>query len=107
MRMVRSEIPRPDLRVLLDRAEAASPVEAVDVLADELAAVLNASEVCFLLTDLTGRAVARFGGTAANAARQQQGVPGTLRSCSWRARCTSACYGLSNRTCAGLAKVRV
>ena len=51
---------RTDLRGLLDRAEAASPVEAIDVLADELHDVLGANDVCFLITDLGGRAVARF-----------------------------------------------
>src|SRR6476469_9362519 len=63
---------RPDLRTLLNHAEAASPVEAIDVLADELAAMLNADELCFLIMDLSGRAVARFGGLGANAAREQQ-----------------------------------
>lgn len=44
-----------DLRELRDRAEGASPVEAIDV--------------WFWITDLSGRAVVRFGGTDANAAR--------------------------------------
>ncbi len=61
-----------DLRALLARAEAASPVEAIDVMADELAAMLDASDLCFLIMDLSGRAVARFGGINANAAREQQ-----------------------------------
>ncbi len=66
---------RTDLRTLLSRAESASPVEAIDVMADELAAMLEADDLCFLIMDLTGRAVARFGGMNANAAReQQQGV---------------------------------
>jgi serine phosphatase RsbU (regulator of sigma subunit) len=42
------------------------------VMADELAVMLDADDVCFLITDLTGQAVARFGGTDANAARQHQ-----------------------------------
>jgi Stage II sporulation protein E (SpoIIE) len=61
---------RTDLRTLLNRAEAASPVEAIDVMADELAVMLDADELCFLIMDLSGRAVARFGGIGANAARQ-------------------------------------
>jgi len=61
---------RTDLRALLNRAEAASPVEAIDVMADELAVMLDADELCFLIMDLSGRAVARFGGLGANAARQ-------------------------------------
>lgn len=60
------------LRALLDKAEAASPVEAIDVMADELAVMLGADDVCFLIIDLSGRAVARFGGTECNAAREQQ-----------------------------------
>ncbi|WP_181782123.1 PP2C family protein-serine/threonine phosphatase [Pseudonocardia pini] len=62
-----------DLRELLDRAEAASPVEAIDVMADAMAEMLSAAEVWFWITDLSGRAVARFGGTGANAARLHQG----------------------------------
>lgn len=64
--------PRTDLRALLDRVAESSPVEAVDVMADELAATLDADDVCVLITDLTGRAVARFGGTGENAARRHQ-----------------------------------
>ncbi len=63
---------RTDLRTLLNRAEAASPVEAIDVMADELAEMLDADDLCFLIMDLGGRAVARFGGLDANAARKRQ-----------------------------------
>lgn len=63
---------RTDMRALLRGAEAASPVEAIDVMADELAAMLDADDLCFLIMDLSGRAVARFGGVDANAAREQQ-----------------------------------
>jgi serine phosphatase RsbU (regulator of sigma subunit) len=63
---------RTDLRTLLNRAEAASPVEAIDVMADELAAMLDADRLCFLIIDLSGRAVARFGGLDADAARERQ-----------------------------------
>ena len=67
---------RTDLRALLNRAEAASPVEAIDVMADELAVMLDADELCFLIMDLGGRAVTRFGGLGNNAARKlQEGVP--------------------------------
>ena len=67
-------VPSLDLRDLLDRAEAASPVEAIDVMADGMAEMLSATEVWFWITDLSGRAVARFGGTDANAARLHQGA---------------------------------
>jgi serine phosphatase RsbU (regulator of sigma subunit) len=41
--------------------EAASPVEAVEVVADELAAMVGARTVRFLIADLSGRTVVRFG----------------------------------------------
>jgi hypothetical protein len=46
--------PRPDLRALLEKAEAASPVQAVEVVADELAAAVGARKVSFLIADFTG-----------------------------------------------------
>jgi serine phosphatase RsbU (regulator of sigma subunit) len=61
-----------DVRELLDVVAAASPVEAVDVMVDELGTRLGAEDVCFLIIDLGGRAVARFGGSAANAARARE-----------------------------------
>lgn len=61
---------RTDLRTLLRHAEAASPVEAIDVMADELAEMMGAGNLAFMITDLSGRAVARFGGLHANAARE-------------------------------------
>jgi serine phosphatase RsbU (regulator of sigma subunit) len=61
-----------DLRALLSRAEAASPVEAIDVMADELAKMLGANDLCFMIMDLSGRAVTKFGGLDVNAAREQQ-----------------------------------
>jgi len=68
--------PAGRLSALLDRVAAVSPVEAVDVMADELGVLFEAEQVRFLITDLSGRAVTRFGGTAANAARErQQGAP--------------------------------
>jgi len=70
--MSSSRVPTLDLRELLDRAEGASPVEAIDVMADAMAEMLSATDVWFWITDLSGRAVARFGGTDANAARLHQ-----------------------------------
>jgi len=61
-----------DLRALLDLVGGSSPVEAIDVMADRLAVMLGADAVYFLITDLSGRAVARFGGTDANAARERE-----------------------------------
>jgi serine phosphatase RsbU (regulator of sigma subunit) len=64
--------PRVDLTALLDRIAAVSPVEAIDVMVDELTDVLGARSGCFLIADLSGRLLARFGGTQWNAARQLQ-----------------------------------
>lgn len=61
---------RVDLPRLLALVEGASPVEAVDVLVDELAADLAASAAWVWVPDIGGRALARFGGTTANAARE-------------------------------------
>lgn len=51
---------RCDLRALLDSVEAAPPVGAVDVLARELAAMVGAVDVSFLIADFSGDAVIRF-----------------------------------------------
>jgi serine phosphatase RsbU (regulator of sigma subunit) len=51
---------RSDLRALLDAVEAAPPVDAVDVLARELARMVNAVDVSFLIADFSGDAVLRF-----------------------------------------------
>lgn len=51
---------RTDLRGLLERVEASSPVDAVAVVARELAAMVGAHTVCFLIADFSGRCVVRF-----------------------------------------------
>jgi serine phosphatase RsbU (regulator of sigma subunit) len=63
--------PRPDLRALLEKAEAASPVQAVEVVADELAAAVGARKVSFLIADFTGHAVFRMGRAVVGAATTQ------------------------------------
>jgi serine phosphatase RsbU (regulator of sigma subunit) len=62
-----------NLHALLERVEAASPTEAVDVVADELAAMVGAQTVSFLIADFSGRALVRFGAPAdgGQAARRQ------------------------------------
>lgn len=50
---------------ILDIAEDASPVEAVEAVTRELGAVLGASEVAFLIADLSGRAFVRLVGDTA------------------------------------------
>jgi serine phosphatase RsbU (regulator of sigma subunit) len=73
-----------DLRALLEKVESASPVQAVEVVADELAAVFGARTVSFLIADFSGRAVFRMGratagvsGTRFPGAEQVQ-LPGTV-----------------------------
>ncbi|MCO1656309.1 PP2C family protein-serine/threonine phosphatase [Pseudonocardia humida] len=60
----------PDLRALLEKVESASPVQAVEVVADELGAVFGARAVSFLIADFSGRAVFRMG-------RAREGASGT------------------------------
>jgi hypothetical protein len=52
--------PGADLRALLERVEAASPTDAIEVVADELAAMVGARTVSFLIADFSGRALVRF-----------------------------------------------
>ena len=53
--------PRTDLRGLLEKVEAASPIDAVEVVADELAVMVGARAVRFLIADFSGHRVVRFG----------------------------------------------
>jgi hypothetical protein len=54
-------LPRTDLRALLESVEAAAPTEAIDVVTHELAVMVGAREVSFLIADFSGHAVVRFG----------------------------------------------
>lgn len=51
---------RADLGALLDAVEASPPVKAVEVLATELARMVDAEDVSFLIADFTGDALIRF-----------------------------------------------
>jgi serine phosphatase RsbU (regulator of sigma subunit) len=53
--------PRFDLRSLLERVEAAAPIDAVAAVADELAVLTGATEVSFLIADFSGHALVRLG----------------------------------------------
>lgn len=72
------------LRSLLAKVESASPVAAVEVVADELALIFGAREVTFLIADFSGRAVFRMGRATPDAARtrfpgaEQVQLPGTV-----------------------------
>jgi hypothetical protein len=65
--------PRADLRALLERVEAGSPTEAIEVVAHELAAMVGARAVSFLIADFTGRALVRFGASAPGVGERRQG----------------------------------
>ncbi|MCZ2850110.1 PP2C family protein-serine/threonine phosphatase [Modestobacter sp. VKM Ac-2978] len=53
--------PRFDLRSLLERVEAAPPIDAVTAVTAELAALSGATEVSFLIADFSGHALVRLG----------------------------------------------
>lgn len=71
--MAHDDQPAVRLRTLLDRVEAAPPVDALDVAADELAAMAQAYDVNFLIADYSGRAVVRFGYTHGASTGRSQG----------------------------------
>ena len=58
--MAKTPDTRADLRALLDAVEACPPVKAVEVLATELARMVDAEDVSFLIADFTGDALIRF-----------------------------------------------
>ena len=69
--------PQPEaLGLVLDAAENASPLEAVEAVTGALAAALNASAAFFLIADLSGRGLVRLShvaaGAAAHGARQRR-----------------------------------
>jgi serine phosphatase RsbU (regulator of sigma subunit) len=64
----------PDLRSLLERVEAAPPVDAIDIAADELAVMFGAREVSLLIADYSGRILARLGRTPNATGGRTQGT---------------------------------
>ena len=60
----RSPISRFDLGRLLDAAEAAAPVEAVDAVAAALNEMVAAERVSFLIADFSGDSLIRLGSFA-------------------------------------------
>lgn len=59
---------------LLTAAETAAPVDAVDVIAEDLRRRFEATKVSFLIVDLTGKAVARLS-TAPADGREAERIP--------------------------------
>ncbi|MET9429362.1 PP2C family protein-serine/threonine phosphatase [Streptomyces sp. NPDC003036] len=64
-----SELPR-----LLTAAEAAAPADAVEVVAEDLRRRFHATEVSFLIVDLTGKSVARLSTSAAGSGRETERI---------------------------------
>lgn len=60
---------------LLTAAETAAPVDAVDVVAEDLRRRFEATKVSFLIVDLTGKAVARLSTTPAEGGREAERIP--------------------------------
>jgi serine phosphatase RsbU (regulator of sigma subunit) len=61
--------PRFDLRSLLERVEAAAPIDAVAAVADQLAVLTRASAVSLLIADFSGHSLVRLGGASPGATR--------------------------------------
>jgi hypothetical protein len=60
---------------LLTAAEKAAPVDAVDVVAEDLRRRFAATKVSFLIVDLTGKAVARLSSAPAEGGREAERIP--------------------------------
>lgn len=60
---------------LLTAAETAAPVDAVDVIAEDLRRRFGATQVSFLIVDLTGKAVARLSTAPAEDGRKAERIP--------------------------------
>ena len=58
---VRDQQSQTDLRALLESVEAAAPTAAIEVVTHELAVMVGARSVSFLIADFSGHAVVRFG----------------------------------------------
>ncbi|MGC5034269.1 PP2C family protein-serine/threonine phosphatase [Streptomyces sp. DT190] len=64
-----------ELSRLLTAAETAAPVDAADVVAEDLRRRFRAARVSFLVVDLTGRAVARLSTAPATGDREAERIP--------------------------------
>jgi hypothetical protein len=62
----------PDLRALLERVESGAPTEAIEAVAAELAIMVGARAVSFLIADFSGRALVRFGPSEAATGRERR-----------------------------------
>jgi serine phosphatase RsbU (regulator of sigma subunit) len=60
------------LRALLERVESGAPTEAVEAVAAELAVMVGARAVSFLIADFSGRALVRFGSSKARTGQENR-----------------------------------
>jgi serine phosphatase RsbU (regulator of sigma subunit) len=63
---------RTDRHALLERVESGPPTDAIEAVAAELAVMVGAREVSFLIADFSGRALVRFGPSVAGNARERR-----------------------------------
>jgi len=61
-----------DLHALLERVESRAPTDAIEAVAAELAGMVGAGAVSFLIADFSGRALVRFGPSEAGTARERR-----------------------------------
>ena len=61
-----------DLHALLERVESGAPTDAIEAVAAELAGMVGARAVSFLIADFSGRALVRFGPSEAGTARERR-----------------------------------
>ncbi len=66
------------LRALLERVESGEPTDAVEAVAAELAVMVGARAVSFLIADFSGRALVRFGSSKARTGQESR--PGTVQA---------------------------
>ncbi len=61
-----------DLHALLERVESGAPTDAIEAVAGELALMVGARAVSFLIADFSGRALVRFGPSVAGTAQERR-----------------------------------
>ena len=98
--------PRTDLRALLESVEAAPPTAAVEVVTHELAVMVGARAVSFLIADFSGHAVVRFGRAEPGVDSADSRGVRSRETVSWRTPCTNECCGRSRSTFTAWAKAR-
>jgi hypothetical protein len=93
-----SESPLIDVGALLEKVEAAAPIDAVEAVAAALGEMVHARSVALLIADFSGRAVVRLtSSTGGVEGARSRGVE-QAKTLPLRGPSTSACSGRSRRT---------